>query len=140
MRFTLLAALALAALPCVAAAEPKAPLDPSLAASDAALLQDEAKATDELKRRLRGQVSYRDGILVIIDRGGTAAGTTVMPAGIMWGIDCGDNGIAVTFGAGSADTDNGIVLQLTSASVSDAKCANIAPALGAALLAITKGN
>lgn len=139
-RLMTFAALALMALPGLAAAEPKAPIDPSLAASDATLLQDDAKATAEFQRRLRAQVSYRDGILVIIDRSGAGSGVTVMPASVMWGIDCGDNGIAVTFGTGSGDTDNGIVLQLTSASVTDDKCARIAPALGATVLAITKGN
>lgn len=138
-RLMVLAAVAVAALSSLAFAEPKAPVDPSLVASDTTLMQDEAKATDELKRRLHAQVSYRDGILVIIDRSGTSSGVTVMPASVMWGIDCGDSGVAVTFGAGSADTDNGIVLQLTSASVSDDKCTRIAPPLGEAVLAITKG-
>jgi hypothetical protein len=64
----------------------------------------------------------------------------VMPATVMWGIDCGDSGIAATFGAGSADTDNGVVLQLTSAAVSDDKCQHIAPAIGETMLTLTKGN
>ena len=134
-----LAALAIAGAQLPAAAEPKPPTDPELAKSDAALLQDEAKATAEFQRRLRGQVSYRGGLLVIVDRSG-GADVTVVPATIMWGIDCSDSGIAVTFGSGSGDTDNGIALQLTSASVSDEKCLHIAPAIGDAVLAITKGN
>jgi hypothetical protein len=137
-------ALALAipalALTHAAAAEPKPPADPDLAKSDIALLQDEAKATAELQRRLRDQVAYRDGLLVIIDRTGTTPGVTVMPASVMWSVDCSDNGIGVTFGAGSGDTDNGIALQLTGASVSDEKCIRLAPAIGAALLALAKGN
>lgn len=142
MRFALIsaAALAFASVASTAGAEPKAPADPSLVASDNALLQDEAKATDELKRRLREQVTYRNGVLVIIDRSGTISGVTVMPATALWGVDCSDSGIAVTFGAGSGDTDNGVVLQLTSAGVSDDKCTRIAPAIGETLLAITKGN
>jgi hypothetical protein len=127
-------------LPYGAGAEPRISVDPSLAASDAALVQDEAKATAELQRRLHAQVSYRDGVLVIIDRSGTNSGVTVMPATIMWGVDCSDSGVAVTFGAGSGETDNGIVLQLTSAALSDEKCLKIAPAIGDAVLAITKGN
>lgn len=121
-------------------AEPKAPADPGLAASDAALLQDEAKAVAELQRRLRNEVSFRGGLLIIVDHSVANSGVTVMPATVMWGVDCGDGGIAVTFGAGGGDTDNGSVLQLTSASVSDDKCAHLAPAIGEAVLALTKGN
>src|SRR5580658_8633615 len=114
------AALSLAALPALA--EPKPVADPDLAKSDAALLQDEAKATAELQHRLRDQVTNHNGILVIIDRSGTTPGVTVMPATVMWGIDCSDGGLAVSFGTGSSDTDNGVVLQLTTASVSDSEC------------------
>lgn len=131
-------ALSLAALPALA--QPKPPLDPSLAASDKALLQDLDKATAELQRRLRNQVTYRNGLLVIIDRSGTNPGVTVMPATVVWGIDCSDSGLAVTFGTGSGDTDNGVALQLTSVAISDDQCLRIAPAIGDALLAITKGN
>jgi hypothetical protein len=130
--------LAFAALPALA--EPKLVADPDLARSDTALLQDEAKATAELQHRLRDQVTNRDGLLVIIDRSGTSSGVTVMPATVMWGVDCSDGGLAITFGSGSGDTDNGIVLQLTSAAISDEKCLHIAPAVGQAMLAITKGN
>jgi len=139
-RSLLLAAVVLAALAIPAAAEPKIAADPSLVSSDQALLQDEAKAAAEFQRRLRGQVSARGGLLVIIDRSGTTSGVTVVPATIIWGVDCGDSGIAVTFGTGSGDTDNGIVLQLTGASISDEKCTRIAPAIGETVLALTRGN
>ncbi|HTW51262.1 MAG TPA: hypothetical protein VME45_05135 [Stellaceae bacterium] len=139
MRLALMcfAVLAVAGRLSSAVAEPKAPVDPSLVASDTALLQDEAKATAELQRRLRSQVSYRNGVLVIIEHG---EGVTVMPATVMWGVDCGQDGLAVTFGTGSGDSDNGTVLQLTSAEVTDDKCTRIAPAVGETVLAITKGN
>ena len=140
MKQLVLAAAVLAGLTLSAAAEPRVAADPSLVASDNTLLQDEAKATAELQRRLRDQVSSRDGMLVVIDRSGASPGVTVVPATIMWGVDCSDSGVAVTFGSGSADTDNGIVLQLTSASVSDDKCTRIAPAIGETLLALVKGN
>jgi hypothetical protein len=137
----LLAALAIAypvaALPAMA--QPKPPVDPGLAASDATLLQDEGKAIAELQRRLRRQVAYRNGLLVIVDRSGTTPGVTVMPATVMWGIDCSDGGLAVTFGTGSGDTDNGVSLQLTTAAISDDKCNRIAPAIGETVLALTKG-
>jgi hypothetical protein len=136
----LLAALALAGFAHRAAAEPKLSADPSLVASDNALLQDEGKATTELQRRLRDQVSYRNGLLVIVDKSAGTPGVTVMPASVMWGLDCGDSGIGVTFGTGSGDTDNGIVLQLTGAVVSDDRCRRMAPTIGETLLAITKVN
>jgi hypothetical protein len=135
-----LAGLALLGLLFEARAEPKAPADPGLAASDATLVQDDAKAIAELQRRLHAQVTYHNGVLVIIDRSGTNSGVTVMPATIIWGVDCSDSGVAVTFGSGSGDTDNGIVLQLTSTPLSDEKCQKIAPAIGEAVLSITKGN
>ena len=134
------AALALCGALGSAAAEPKPTADPDLAKSDAALLQDDAKATAEFQRRLRGQVAYRNGLLIIVDRSGTTAGVTVMPATVFWGVDCSDSGISVTFGTGSGDSDNGISLQLTTANVPDEKCLQIAPALGQTLLDIVKGN
>jgi hypothetical protein len=140
MRFPARLAIALSLIALPAMAEPKPPIDPGLVASDKTLLQDEDKAIAELQRRLRDQVSYRNGLLVIIDRSGLSSGVTVMPATAMWGIDCSETGLAVTFGAGSGDTDNGLVLQLTGAAISDAKCTRIAPAVGDTLLAITKGN
>lgn len=63
-----------------------------------------------------------------------------MPATVLWGIDCSDSGLAVTFGSGNADTDNGLSLQLTTAAISDDACTRIAPALGETVLAIIKGN
>jgi hypothetical protein len=135
-----LAALLMVILPFGTRAEPKAPIDPDLTKSDAALLQDDAKAITELQRRLHDQVSSHGGLLVIIDRSGTNPGVTVVPATIMWGVDCGESGIAVTFGTGSGDTDNGVVLQLTNAAVADDKCLHIAPALGDTVLTLTKTN
>ena len=123
-----------------ACAQPRMTADPDLAKSDRTLLQDEAKATAELQRRLHDQVTFRNGLLLIQDRSGGGSGLTVMPATIAWGLDCGDGGVVVTFGTGTADTDNGIALTLTSAAVSDGKCQHIATALGETLLAITKGN
>jgi hypothetical protein len=136
---SLAAALSVAALPAMA--EPKPPVDPGLTASDTTLLRDEGKATAELQRRVRDQVRYRNGLLIIQDRSaGASAGVTVMPATVMWGIDCSDSGLAVTFGTGSGDSDNGLVLQLTTAAISDDKCTRIAPAVGDTVLAIVKGN
>ena len=140
IRCSLVFAAMLAGVSATADAQPKLATDPSLTTSDNALLKDEAKAIAELQRRLRLQVTYRNGVLVIIDRGGSGGGVTVMPASVMWGIDCSDSGLTVTFGAGTGETENGIALQLTSSSISDDKCTRIAPAIGEAALDITKGN
>jgi len=132
------AAAVLLGSPLAAQTQPRLTADPSLAASDASLLQDEDKAKTELERRLRTQATYRDGVLVLSDR--SSGGLTIMPATVMWSVECSDGGLAVTFGSGSGDTDNGIVLQLTAAAISDDKCGHIAPAIGLAVLALTKGN
>jgi hypothetical protein len=131
-------ALALQLAEPSAHAQPRVTADPDLAKSDAALLKDEDKATAELQRRLRDQVKYRNGLLVILDR--AASGVSVAPATILWMVDCSESGLAVTFGTGSGDTDNGIALQLTTASVSADTCQRLAPAIGETVLAITKGN
>jgi len=135
----LVAVAVLLGTPLVAQTQPRIKADPSQAASDASLLQDEDKAKAELERRLRNQATYRDGVLVVIDRSGDG-GVTVMPATMIWSVECGDGGLFVTFGSGSGDTDNGVMLTLTGAKISDDKCARIAPAIGLAVLAVTKGN
>jgi hypothetical protein len=137
---TVFGTLAFSFAASAALAEPKMVADPGLSASDTALLQDQAKAAAEFQRRLHDQVHLNGGVLVIQDRTGTTTGVTVMPATVIWGIDCGDSGLAITFGTGSGDTDNGIVLQLTGAAMNDAQCLQIAPAVGQAALAISKGN
>jgi hypothetical protein len=121
-------------------AEPKPPVDPDLAKSDAKLLEDDGKATGEFQRRLRAQVAYRNGLLVIQDHSGGSSGVVVMPATVMWSVDCSDSGLTVTFGSGSGDTENGVDVQLTAAAVPVDKCQRIAPAIGDAVLALTKGN
>ena len=85
------AAAVLLGSPLVAQTQPRLKADPSLAASDASLLQDEDKAKAELERRLRNQATYRDGVLVLIDRSG-GGGVKVMPATGIWGVECGDEG------------------------------------------------
>src|SRR5215475_8995996 len=112
----LVAAAVLLGMPLQAQTQPRPKPDPSQPAPDASLLQDEDKAKAELERRLRYQATYRDGVLVVIDRSGSG-GVTVMPASVMWSVECSDGGLAVNFGSGSGDTDNGIVLQLTAAAI-----------------------
>src|SRR5262249_4760443 len=104
----LAAPLSLAALP--GSAQPRLTADPDQAKSGTKLLQAGAKATAELQRRVKSQVRYQNGLLIIQDR--TASGVSVVPATIMWMVDCGEGGLAVTFGSGTGDTENGIALQL----------------------------
>src|ERR1700730_1727076 len=133
---TLLIGLSLALVgPSPLRAEPKPPADPDLAKSDAKLLDDEGKATAEFQRRLHAQVAYRNGLLVIQDHSGGSSGVVVMPATMMWSVDCSDSGLDVMFGSGTGDTENGVDVQLTSAAVSADKCQRIAPAIGEAVLA-----
>ena len=133
------AAAVLLGVPLAAQTQPRLKADTKQAASDASLLQDEDKAKAELERRLRNQATYHDGVLVLIDRSG-GGGVTVMPATVIWSVECSDGGLVVTFGSGSGDTDNGVVLTLTGAAINDDKCTRIAPAIGLAVLAVTKGN
>jgi hypothetical protein len=142
-RHRLPAILALAATLSLAAAapasaQPKLTADPDQSKSDTGLLQDEAKATAEFQRRVRGLVRYQNGLLIIQDRAGN--GVSVAPATIFWMVDCGEGGLTVTFGAGSADTDNGIALPLTGVTISSDTCQRMGPAIGEIVLGITKGN
>jgi hypothetical protein len=133
-------ALILVGLETPAMAEPRLPPDPDLAHADATLLQNESGAIAEFQRRLRDEVRYQNGLLVIQDRAIAQSGVTVAPATIMWSLECGESGVSVTFGAGTGDTENGIALQLSGTPVPDEQCQRIAPSLGETLLAITKGN
>lgn len=105
-----------------------------IAPSAAVLAQSDA---GDLQRRLRDQVRYQNGLLIIRERAG--GGITVAPATIGWTVDCGDGGLSVTFGSGTGDTENGVALQLGNAALSDDQCQNLAPAIGATVLAISHG-
>jgi len=135
MRSAVLLALALA-VSTPALAQPKLNVDRK---DDAALLRDERKAIAEFQRRLRDQVSLKNGLLIIQDRGASGASLFIVPPTAFWSVDCSEAGIAVTFGAGSGDTDNGIALQLTGAAATQEQCVAMAPPIGQTLLAIIKG-
>lgn len=140
MRFLAAAAvLAAAALAFAAEAEPRLMGEPDQARSDKDLLQDEAKAVGVFQQRLRDQVGVSGGLFVIEDRSGGSTSVTVMPTTILWSVDCSDSGLNVTFGSGSAETDIGVTVQLTAAPISGDKCRKIAPAIGATVLALSKG-
>jgi len=123
----------------LAAAQAEPRLGADRGKDDAALLRDEAKAGPELQRRLRDQVALKDGLLVIQDRSATTPSVTVMPQSVMWSVDCSESGLAVTFGSGSGETDNGVSLQLTAAAPNQEQCLALAPALGQTVVAILKG-
>jgi hypothetical protein len=133
------AALVVAGHMSAAGAEPRLTVEPDQTHSDTALLQDEAKAASVFQQRLRDQVSVTGGMLVIEDRGGGATSVTIVPATIAWAVDCSDSGLNVTFGSGSADTDIGVSIQLTAVPIPVEKCRKIAPAIGTAVLALTRG-
>jgi len=105
---------------------------------DLDLLQDEASATTEFERRLREQVHFRDGVLVIRDEE-LPDWISVVPASILWIINCGPTGLIVSFGPAPSVKDSGPVLNLTWATVPAEMCEQIAVAVGETLLAITHG-
>ena len=133
-------ALILVGLATQAMAQPRLPPDPGLARADATLLQNESGAIAEFQRRLRDEVRYQNGLLIIQDRAIAQSGVTVVPATIMWSLECGDSGVSVTFGAGTGETENGIAVQLSATPVPAEQCQRIAPSLGETLLAIARGN
>lgn len=106
--------------------------------ADTELLRDDAKATSEFQRRLRDQVSSRNGMVIVEDHSAEWS-VTVLPATALWGVDCSETGLAVTFGSGSGETDNGIAVQLTAVAITPEKCRTLAPAIGETVLAILKG-
>lgn len=121
-----------------ASAGPRPTAEPAQGKNDTELLRDDAKATAEFQRRLRDQVSARNGLVIIEDHSADWS-VTVMPATALWAVDCSDTGLAVTFGAGTGETDNGVAVQLTATALTAEKCRAYAPAIAEALQAILKG-
>lgn len=66
-----------------------------------ALLRDPVRAGPELARRLREQVRYSNGLLLIEDP--ILHGITTLPATASWAISCDTLGVRVTFGATGED-------------------------------------
>ncbi|HEX3882733.1 MAG TPA: hypothetical protein VHW66_08750 [Stellaceae bacterium] len=95
-----------------------------------------AQSEADMQRVLREQVRYQNGLLVFRDK----AGVTVAPATIAWTLDCGEGGVGVTLGSGTGDTENGLAISLGTGPQTEEQCQTLAPSLGAAMLAITRGN
>jgi hypothetical protein len=95
-----------------------------------------AQSEADMQRVLREQIRYQNGLLVFRDKGGV----TVAPATIPWTLDCGEGGVGVTLGSGTGDTENGLAISLATGPMTEEQCQTLAPSLGAAMLAITRGN
>jgi hypothetical protein len=105
---------------------------------EALLRDDPAKAGPELERRLRKEVRYSNGLLLIDDP--ILHGVTTLPATAGWTISCNTLGVTVTFGAtgeNDAGTDVEIVPLGTTVDVN--ACDGISKVLGAAVLRLTSG-
>jgi hypothetical protein len=102
------------------------------------LLRDPARAAPELEKRLRGQVHYSNGLLLIEDP--ILHGITTLPATTGWAIDCGILGVAVTFGAtGENGAGTEVNLVPIGTSISNYTCRGISEVVGAAVLRLTNG-
>ena len=103
-----------------------------------ALLRDPRGAGPELEQRLRKQVHYSGGLLLIEDP--VLHGITTLPATIGWEIDCNNWGVSVTFGAtgeNGAGTEERLVPLGTR--IENNVCRGISEAVGAAVLRLTSG-
>jgi hypothetical protein len=103
-----------------------------------ALLRDPARAGPELERRLRKQVQYSNGLLLVEDP--IFHGVTTLPATAGWAISCDTLGVSVTFGA-TGENDAGINVEIVplGTAVEAGACDGISKALGAAVLRLTSG-
>jgi|SRR5579864_4819176 len=103
-----------------------------------AALRDPARAGPELERRLRKQVRYSNGLLLIEDP--ILHGITTLPATTEWAIDCGVLGVAVTFGAtGENGAGTEVNLVPIGTTISNYACRGVSEVLGAAILRLTSG-
>ncbi len=101
------------------------------------LLKDPVGLFPELEGRLRKQVRYESGTLVIKEELTDTIKT--FPSTVPWSVSCGVEGISVDFGDVS-ENGNGISLNLTDYSGMDTSvCQRISGPLGAAVLRLTRG-
>jgi hypothetical protein len=103
-----------------------------------ALLRDPARAGPELERRLREQVRYSIGLLLIEEP--ILHGVTALPATAGWAIGCDMLGVRVTFGAtGENGAGTEVELVPLGTRVESSACYGISNALGVAVLRLTSG-
>jgi hypothetical protein len=103
------------------------------------LMADPERVGPELERRLRSRLSFQNGVLIAHEIEQFAP-LHVMPPSTAWIADCGFTGLSITFGAGTGGDQNGFSVELTTASLSEQQCNNLAPLVGQSLVAIAKGN
>jgi hypothetical protein len=92
-----------------------------------------------LEQRLRKQVRYSNGLLLIQDP--ILHGITTLPATVGWSISCNENlGVQVIFGAGG-DSGSGSEVELVPSGtrVQRNACSGISEMVGAAVLRLTSG-
>lgn len=100
------------------------------------VLRDPARSGQVLEQRLRRQVRYANGLLLIEDP--ILHGVTTLPATIGWSVSCDEiTGVQVSFGSG----DSGAVLDLVplGTKISKSTCSRISQEVGAAVLRLTSG-
>jgi hypothetical protein len=103
-----------------------------------ALLSDPATAAPELERRLRQQVRYYNGVLLIEDP--ILHSVTALPATTAWSISCDAGGVQVNFGD-TSDNGSGAYVEITPIGIGAAPtaCKGISARLGTAVLRLTRG-
>jgi hypothetical protein len=104
-----------------------------------AVLRDPARVGPVLERRLRKQVRYSNGLLLIEDP--ILHGITTRPATTGWSISCDENlGIQITFGAeGENGGGSEVNLVPIGTRVRKNACPGISEVVGAAVLRLTSG-
>jgi hypothetical protein len=100
------------------------------------VLRDPARAGVVLEQRLRKQVRYSNGLLLIQDP--ILHGVATLPATVSWSISCNDiTGVQVSFGSGDSGSEVDLVPLGTR--VPRAACSGISEVVGAAVLRLTSG-
>jgi len=98
-------------------------------------LRDPARSGLVLEQRLRKQVHYSNGLLLIEDP--ILHGITTLPATIAWSVSCDVTGVAVSFGSG--DSGSVVDLVLVGTKISQGSCSRISQELGTAVLRLASG-
>ena len=99
-------------------------------------MKDPVHAGPELQRRLRKQVRYSNGLLLIEDP--LLHQINTVPATAAWSVSCDDGvGVQVYFGGGENSTEVDVVPLGTR--ISKGACAAISEEVGTAVLRLTSG-
>jgi hypothetical protein len=102
-----------------------------------ALLKDPVRLLPELEQRLRKQVRYDSGMLIIKEP--LTDSIRTFPPTVRWSVACAVIGVSVNFGD-TSENGNGVTLNLTDFSGVDTHvCQSISGPLGAAVKRLTRG-